>query len=201
MFNQMFREKPNEHWKDGILADLADITMGQSPAGASLNENGNGIVFYQGRTEFGHRFPSIRLYTTAPTRFAQKGDILMSVRAPVGDMNIALEKCCIGRGISAIRSKTNSQSFVFYLLRSLKEQIDVFNGQGTVFGSINRDNLKGLSVAIPDETSITRFEAEASKLDALILANEMENRRLMSVRDSLLPKLMSGEINVDDIEV
>ncbi len=83
-------------------------------------------------TEFGFRFPTIRLYTTEPKRMASANDILMSVRAPVGDLNVAHNDCCIGRGLAAIHSKTNHQSFVLYTMFSLKKQLDVFNGEGTV---------------------------------------------------------------------
>ena len=90
------REVP-KGWKAGTLFDIANITMGQSPAGESYNENGDGMMFFQGSTDFGSRFQMPRVYTTAPTRFAKKkGDILMSVRAPVGALNIAMEDCCIG---------------------------------------------------------------------------------------------------------
>ena len=98
-------------WKVGKLSDIAEITMGQSPDGKSYNENGEGTVFYQGRAEFGTRFPTRRLFTTEPKRIAKKFDTLMSVCAPVGDTNIANEDCCIGRGLAAIHSKDNHQSF------------------------------------------------------------------------------------------
>ena len=88
-----------------MLSDIAEITMGTSPEGESFNADGIGTVFYQGRTDFGFRFPTIRLYTTEPKRFANKGDILMSVRAPVGDINIAKEHCAIGRGLAALKPK------------------------------------------------------------------------------------------------
>ena len=86
--------------------------MGQSPKGDTYNKEGIGSVFFQGRAEFSFRFPIRRLYTTAPKRMAQANDVLMSIRAPVGDMNVAYENCCIGRGLCAIRSKDNHQSFV-----------------------------------------------------------------------------------------
>ena len=97
-----FDGKMPEGWKVGKLSDIAEITMGQSPDGKSYNENGIGTVFYQGRAEFGTRFPTRRLFTTEPKRMAKKFDTLMSVRAPVGDTNIANEDCCIGRGLAAI---------------------------------------------------------------------------------------------------
>ena len=88
-------------WKVGKLSEIAEITMGQSPDGKSYNEEGIGTVFYQGRTDFGFRFPTRRLCTTKPNRMAKCGDALMSVRAPVGDLNVAYEECCIGRGLAA----------------------------------------------------------------------------------------------------
>lgn len=125
-------------WKVGTLSEVADITMGQSPKGSSYNEEGDGIIFYQGRAEFGNRFPSIRLYTTEPTRIAEINSVLLSVRAPVGDINIAKNKCCIGRGLAAIKSKQGYNSFILYLLQSLKPLLEQYNGEGTVFGCINR---------------------------------------------------------------
>lgn len=109
-------------WKVGTLGDIANIIMGQSPAGSSYNERGNGVIFYQGRTEFGFRFPNVRLYTTMPKRYAEPMSILLSVRAPVGDINVAIEKCCIGRGLASISSKRGLHSFLLYLVKSLKKQ-------------------------------------------------------------------------------
>lgn len=107
--NMVWNEKLKRNipigWNNGTLIDIANITMGQSPDGTSYNEIGEGVLFYQGSTDFGMRFPSVRQYTTAPSRFAKKGDILMSVRAPVGAVNIANNDCCIGRGLSALNSK------------------------------------------------------------------------------------------------
>ena len=97
-----FGGKMPEGWKVGKLSEIAEITMGQSPDRKSYNENGIGTVFYQGRAEFGTRFPTRRLFTTEPNRIAKKFDTLMSVRAPVGDTNIANKDCCIGRGLAAI---------------------------------------------------------------------------------------------------
>lgn len=178
----------------GILGDIAAITMGQSPNGNSYNEDGKGTVFYQGRSEFGFRFPTRRLFTTEPKRMAKTGDILLSVRAPVGDLNVAYENCCIGRGLCALHSKDNMNSFLLYALRSLKPTLDVFNGEGTVFGSISRDDLIKIPVSIPCVDDMARFETTVWPMDDLIRANYEENCRLQIVRDKLLPKLMSGEI-------
>lgn len=185
----------------GTLSDIATITMGQSPSGSSYNEDGTGDVFYQGRAEFGFRFPTRRLYTTEPKRIAEAGDVLLSVRAPVGDLNVAYERCCIGRGLGAIHSKDGNSSFLLYTMFALKPQLDVFNGEGTVFGSINRDALNSIPIEIPSLDDIRRFEAVVRPIDNLIRTNYEENCRLEALRDSLLPKLMSGEIDVSAIQI
>ena len=201
IYKQMFTDNPDPAWAVGSLSDIADITMGQSPSGSSYNEDGIGTIFFQGRAEFGFRFPTIRLYTTEPKRMAYANDTLMSVRAPVGDLNVAHTDCCIGRGLAAIHSKTNHQSFVLYTMFSLKKQIDVFNGEGTVFGSINRNSLNGMPILIPTDKTIEEFERIVAPMDAAIRNNYDEICRLQEIRDSLLPKLMSGELYVSDIDI
>ncbi len=197
----MFLENPDVQATSGTLSDIADITMGQSPSGSSYNEDGTGEVFYQGRAEFGFRFPTRRLFTTEPKRMAVENDVLLSVRAPVGDLNVAYEKCCIGRGLGAIHSKEGNSSYLLYTMFALKPQLDVFNGEGTVFGSINRDALNAMPIDIPQRELITQFETVVRPMDDLIRANYEENCRLQLLRDSLLPHLMSGEIDVSDIRL
>ena len=191
-----FGGKMPEGWRVGKLSEIADIIMGQSPDGKSYNEDGIGTVFYQGRAEFGTRFPTRRLFTTEPKRIAKKFDTLMSVRAPVGDLNIANEDCCIGRGLAAIHSKDRHQSFVHYTVVFLRPQLDVFNGEGTVFGCINRDALNNMEVIIPSKTDLDKFEQIVSTFDIEIFNRSEENDRLKNIRDTLLPKLMNGEIKL-----
>ena len=188
-----------EGWKVGRLCDIANITMGQSPSGDSYNQNKEGMIFYQGRTEFGNRFPSVRLYTTAPNRLATKNSILISVRAPVGDVNIANHDCCIGRGLASIDAKNNNRSFLFYTVKSMKSDFDIYNGEGTVFGSINKDSLNNMKVIIPNQDVITAFERVVSGLDCKYQASHNEIEILTSLRDTLLPKLMSGELKINDL--
>ena len=201
IYQQMFIDNPDPDWIEGSLSDIANITMGQSPSGSSYNEDGIGTIFFQGRAEFGFRFPTIRLYTTEPKRMAYANDILMSVRAPVGDLNVSHNDCCIGRGLAAIHSKTNHQSFVLYTMFSLKKQLDVFNGEGTVFGSINRNSLNDMPILISDDEQIEKFELIVAPMDATIRNNYDEICRLQALRDSLLPRLMSGELDVSDIDL
>lgn len=201
LYQQMFIDNPVPGGCIGTLSDIADITMGQSPNGSSYNEDGNGTVFFQGRAEFGFRFPSVRLYTTEPKRMACANDTLMSVRAPVGDLNAAYTDCCIGRGLAAIHSKSNQQSFILYTMFSLRKQLDMFNGEGTVFGSINRTSLNELPIFIPSNREIVKFETIVAPIDAAIRNNYEEICCLEKIRDTLLPKLMSGELDVSAVDL
>ena len=194
--NKLKREIP-EGWDDGILIDIANITMGQSPDGSSYNEVGEGMLFYQGSTDFGMRFPSVRQYTTAPSRFAKKGDILMSVRAPVGSINIANNDCCIGRGLSAINSKLGSISHLYYILNDLRIAFDQRNAAGTTFGSITKEDLCSLPIIIPSDEVIRAFEKICSPMfdRQMILGEEMDT--IIKQRDELLPLLMNGQVSVN----
>ena len=183
-----------KRWELSTIGDCYDVVMGQSPKGETYNENKQGMFFYQGRAEFGWRFPTPRLFTTDPKRIAEQNSILMSVRAPVGDINIALEKCCIGRGLAALQHKSKSLSFGLYQIQSIKPELDLFNGEGTVFGSINQANLKNIQIINPDEKFIQLFEKNLSSCDSKIMNNEIENNALKEIRDLLLPRLLNGEI-------
>ena len=181
-------------WELSTIGDCYDVVMGQSPKGETYNENKQGMLFYQGRAEFGWRFPTPRLFTTDPKRIAEQNSILMSVRAPVGDINIALEKCCIGRGLAALQHKSKSLSFGLYQIQSIKPELDLFNGEGTVFGSINQANLKNIQIINPEEKFIQLFEKNLSSCDSKIMNNEIENNALKEIRNLLLPRLLNGEI-------
>ncbi len=201
LYTNMFIQNTSDQWAEGVLSDVAEIIMGQSPKGDTYNEDGVGTVFFQGRGEFGFRFPTRRLFTTDPKRMAQSNDVLMSVRAPVGDLNVAYEPCCIGRGLGAIRSKDGYQSFVLYTILSLREKLDIFNGEGTVFGSINRDALNSMPIVIPTKEEMNRFEEIVSPMDAAIRNNYEEICRLEAIRNSLLPRLMSGDLDISNIDL
>lgn len=183
-------------WEKGKLSDVADIIMGQSPKGESYNEIGDGEIFYQGKADFTEKFPVRRLYTTEPKRMAEEKSVLLSVRAPVGEINVAMEKCCIGRGLASIKSKKGQNSYLLYLLYSIQSQFDIFNGEGTVFGSINKSDLGNMNIVLPAQEKISQFEKIVSQLDEMILTNWNENQKLAQIRDTLLPKLMNGELEV-----
>lgn len=197
VWNDQLKRKIPKGWSAGQLSDIANITMGQSPSGDTYNENGGGTIFYQGCTDFGTRFPVPRVYTSAPTRFAKAGDILMSVRAPVGTLNIAMEDCCIGRGLAALNSKFGSQLHLLYTLSGFKQLFDVMDGNGTTFGSITKDTLFEMKVVIPRRDQIKSFEEMVQPIEQKIRITEQENRELTKLRDWLLPMLMNGQAAVE----
>lgn len=189
-----------EGWKVGCVDDEFDLTMGQSPPGETYNEAGEGLPFYQGRADFGSRFPTRRVYCTAPTRLARTGDTLISVRAPVGDINMATEDCAIGRGVAAARHKSGSRSYTYQFMRSLDEVFGRFEAEGTVFGSIGKKDFHAISCARAPRAVIREFEAMLAPIDNRIDVIERESRTLATLRDTLLPKLISGELRVSDAE-
>src|SRR5690625_1399925 len=172
-------------WGYSTIGKEFIVVNGQSPPGSSYNETGEGEPFYQGRTDFGFRFPTQIIYCTEPKRFAKKGDTLLSVRAPVGDLNIAIEDCCIGRGLSALRHKSGSGSFTYYAMKKIQNQIEAYEATGTVFGSINQKQLKSLETIAPNDDVIEEFNRIAEPMDAQIMNLEFMNRELSNLRDTL----------------
>lgn len=197
VWNEKLKREIPQGWSKGILSDVANITMGQSPDGSSYNEVGEGSIFYQGSTDFGLRFPAIRQYTTSPNRYANKGDILMSVRAPVGALNIANNDCCIGRGLSALSSKIGSMTHLYYLMNDFRLKFEGMNSAGTTFGSITKDELFNLPVVIPMKYVISEFEKVCKPIfDKQMIIGE-EINALTKQRDELLPLLMNGQASVN----
>lgn len=181
-----------EGWRVGKLGEEFKVVMGQSPEGESYNEAKDGIIFFQGRTDFKDRFPEVRLYTTNPKRFAEKFDVLVSVRAPVGDINVASEKCCIGRGLCAVRS--NFKSYSLYKIKTLQDIFNNFETEGTIFGSINKDSMLDIKVVVPSSDAVMNFEEKVNSIDRKIYNNYLQIQALSTLRDELLPKLMKGEL-------
>lgn len=182
------------------VGDSFVVVMGQSPPGSTYNEAGDGLPFYQGRRDFGFRYPSQRVWCSAPTREAHPGDTLVSVRAPVGDLNIAAEHCCIGRGVAAVRHKSRCASFTYYSMQSLEPQFARFEAEGTVFGSINKRGFEDLLLVETTRDVLEAFSAIAGRLDDRIATNSLETTSLGRLRDELLPRLLSGELSVAHAE-
>ncbi len=195
LFKNLFVDNPEaKNWKAGKLGDDFYLIMGQSPPGDTYNEKGVGLPFFQGCTDFGFRFPTNRVYCSKPTRYAESGDTLVSVRAPVGDINMAMSKCSVGRGLASIRHKSFSSSYTYYVLCFIQNILRQFEAEGTVFGSINKKDFLNLKILIPPITLIKEFEGVSGPLDKKIENNENEIRTLIIIRDTLIPRLISGEI-------
>ena len=187
-------------WEVKQLGEICDVLMGLSPKSEFYNETGEGLPFHQGVTDFGQRFPTDRVYCTIQKRIAEIGDILFSVRAPVGRINVANKKIVIGRGLSAIRSKNGDQAFILQQLKDKFQEEDTM-GSGTIYNAITKADLLGIQLLKPAKSIAAKFE-EAAQPISLELANlTMKNTNLRQTRDLLLPKFISGEIDVSELDI
>ena len=138
-----------EEWKVVRLGRVSEVIMGQSPPSSSYNEKGEGLPFFQGKADFGDWYPKVTKYTNEPKKVAEEGDILFTVRAPVGEMNFCNQRCCIGRGISAIRNKDQIDRFyLYYLLTHFRLKLENLS-QGSIFDAINSKELNNFLLALP----------------------------------------------------
>jgi type I restriction enzyme S subunit len=185
-------------WKVERFGEVNNLLMGQSPPGDTYNSEGEGLPFYQGRTDFGFRFPKQRIFCTQENRVALPGEILVSVRAPVGDVNQAIEKCIIGRGVASALHKSNSGAYTFSLLKSLYPRLAYYNGEGTVFGAINRNDFNNMLIVEPPASLVDSFEASCGPMNAKIRSLFLSTEALIQLRDSLLPRLISGELQIPE---
>ena len=160
------------------LKEIVDITMGQSPKSQFYNTEGDGIPFLQGNRTFGFKYPTFDTYTTKITKEAEAGDVIMSVRAPVGELNITPVNMCLGRGVCSLRMKNGNQEFLYYMMKYYRKQL-VNKESGTVFGSVNKNDIQELEINIPNkvdiQTTISRFLA---MLDEKIELNNTINNNL-----------------------
>jgi type I restriction enzyme S subunit len=185
-------------WISKRLGDLALVTMGQSPPGSSYNKSGQGMPFFQGKAEFGTKYPVVRQWTTAGTKFAQPGDILMSVRAPVGPTNIADTNCVIGRGLASIRAgETLDQAYLVWFLKHVETSIQA-RGKGTTFDAISGNDLRDTVISVPplDEQQriVETLHESLSRLEATKASIARQKFRIQTLRRSLLHKALHGEL-------
>jgi len=184
-----------EGWEKKPLSEITDITMGQSPQSVYYNEDGNGLPFHQGVTNFGVRFPVQRTYCTVQGRLAESGDILFSVRAPVGRINITTDKIVIGRGLAAIRSILGQQNLLFYALKSHFFKEDMIGG-GAIFAAITKKDLYGVKLLQSPDSVAQMFMEHVRPIDLQIENLNSAMEKLTELRDLLLPRLMNGEVAV-----
>lgn len=192
-------------WRPYSLGDVCDVIAGQSPDGAHYNDRGEGLPFYQGKKEFGERdIEPPRVWTTLTTKEADAGDILMSVRAPVGPINYAIEKCCIGRGLAALRAKPGvDQEFLFYLL--LSKQPEIAGSEGAVFPSISKKQIESIRVSIPSLSEQKRIVAILDEaFEGIRIATANAEKNLANARELFrlyLRAAFEGRVNSTWVKV
>lgn len=184
-----------EGWEYCKLSELTEITMGQSPKSKFYNTNDEGLPFHQGVADFGERFVFNRVYCSVQNRLAEGNDILCSVRAPVGRLNITLDRIVIGRGLAALRSKLQCQSLLFQQLKTHFFKEDMI-GSGSIFASVTKKELENQKILCPTEKLIKVYENSVQPIDEQLRNLFLQNQKLRQARDLLLPRLMSGEIAV-----
>jgi type I restriction enzyme S subunit len=189
-----------EGWEYETLADAAHLVMGQSPKSEFYNDDGVGLPFHQGVTNFGTRYPEHKKWCTQENRIAEEGDVLLSVRAPVGRINVAPDRLVIGRGLAALRSRRDMQVFLFEALREVFTEEDAMGG-GTIFNAVTKKDLKRIGLVRPPESVVEHFERNASAMFDLVGNLTRQNRVLAEARDLLLPRLISGELDVADLDL
>ncbi|HNR06946.1 MAG TPA: restriction endonuclease subunit S [Saprospiraceae bacterium] len=185
----------NEKMEELTIEDLANVVMGQSPISDTFTDEKNDIPFHQGVTNFTNYFVEHKIYCNSPIKIAEAGDILFSVRAPVGRINFTTDKICIGRGLCAFRNKKGFQNFFYHQLKEFFFTEDVI-GNGAIFNAVTKLELMKVKFKTPSEKIQLEFENEAKVIYNLILNLTMQNAKLMEARDILLPRLMNGEIEV-----
>lgn len=173
-----------------LLKDVAIIIAGQSPDSKYYNTKGEGLPFFQGKADFGVLYPKIRTYCSQPTKIAEKDDILLSVRAPVGPTNLSPGKVCIGRGLTAIRPSSRiCLNYLLYFFRYYEVQLQK-SGTGTTFKAITQNVIKNIEVPVPDlyeqERIVSKIEELFSKLDASVAELQTAKEKLKVYRQAVL---------------
>jgi len=169
-----------------LLSEVAKITMGQSPPGSTYNTDGVGFPFYQGVADFQDRYPKKRVFCIAPTRFAEQGDILLSVRAPIGRVNLAIERCAIGRGLASIRAVDfEDQTFLEFALRQESDNWRILESQGSVFGNAKKSDLMDLPIPWPRREHRRAIARVLGALDDKIEINRRMNTTLETIAQAL----------------
>jgi type I restriction enzyme S subunit len=186
-------------WEVKSLETCCHLVMGQSPASEFYNERGEGLPFHQGVTDFGEHFPIDRVFCTVDNRVAEIGDVLFSVRAPVGRINLADKRIVIGRGVSAIRSRLGQQTFLLFQLKDKFKEEDTM-GSGTIFKAVTKEDMQKIPLVLPSSTIVKQFESNAQPMVTLLENLTKKNANLRSTRDLLVSKLVSGQVAVGDIE-
>jgi type I restriction enzyme S subunit len=189
-----------EGWTPATLGAIASFVMGQSPSSEHYNETGDGLPFHQGVGTYGDRFPRHQVFCSSIGRKANAGDILFSVRAPVGRLNIADTELIIGRGLAAIRHKQDLNSYFFYLLKVTFANEDMI-GNGSIFNSVGKDELAKQPILCPPPELMEMFETLIKPIDTQLATLYRTTNKLSKQRDALLPRLISGKLRVEALDI
>ena len=188
-------------WELKKLGEVCEIIMGQSPPSDTYNVNGQGLPFFQGKAEFTELYPVAQKWCKSPNKIAEPNDILLSVRAPVGTTNIANQKCCIGRGLAAIRYE--NYKFVFYFLRSIERELDE-KGTGTTFRAISGETIRATEIPLPplpeQHRIVAKIEALFSQLDNGIAQLKTAQAQLKVYRQAVLKWAFEGRLTNKDVQ-
>lgn len=176
---------PPRAWQAVKLGDIATVVMGQSPPGTTYNEQGEGLPFYQGKADFGDVSPTPRVWCSAPKKTAEPGDILLSVRAPVGPTNLASHRCCIGRGLAAIRGERDALTLYLYFWFKHIEPWLSEQGEGSTFKAIGKDILENIIVPLPPLPVQERIVQILQKADEI----RRKRKEALELADKILPAL------------
>lgn len=195
---QVFESEEAKKWERRRLGEVCEIIMGQSPPGDTYNKSGEGLPFFQGKLDFGEMYPTVSFWCTQPQKIAEPGDVLISVRAPVGPTNLCNQKSCIGRGLAAIRSRNNGESLlVLYFLRFIEKAISEI-GQGSTFGAIRRSDIEAISFPFLPLTTQQRIAIQLrdkiASVEKLKAAIEKELEAIKALPQAILRKAFSGEL-------
>jgi type I restriction enzyme S subunit len=178
-----------DKWTRKTLGEISTIVMGQSPPSSTYNEVGDGLPFFQGKTEFTDKYPVAVKWCSKPNKIAEPNDILITVRAPVGATNIANQKCCIGRGIAAIRSK-ESNDFILTFLQSVEKELSL-KGTGTIFGGISGKVLIELPISLPPLEEQKQIAALFQSIETAMEQVDGQVKNLHQLKHKLLRDLFS----------
>lgn len=182
-------------WKRVSLREYANVIMGQSPESCFYNTEKLGLPFHQGCGSYGEFYLRDDIYSTEGKRIAEPNSIIFSVRAPVGRINLTLNKIILGRGVAGINAKNNNNAFLLWLLKQKFSKEDII-GNGAIFTSVTKNELLGQKLLIPNKELERKFNVIASNIETEIKLLTLQKEVLTHQRDLLLPRLMSGKLSI-----
>lgn len=187
------KEQTNKEWRRARLVDVCDLNMGQSPSSKTYNSTGEGLPFFQGKADFGRRYPSIRMYCSDPKKTVNIGDILISVRAPVGPINVADTKSCIGRGLAGLRAKEKllDQNFLYFELLLSEKRIASL-GSGSIFHAINKSQLADFDFVLPPLPEQKTIAVTLTIVQNAITEQENLIAKLKELKQSMMQHLFTN---------